>query len=166
MHFTHRITLQDEIISDEECEVDSRSDAEEESNNTAGLGDIQQQLNQQPLPFYNSTTASTIQGSLPQVPPSQHHHTQALSHVMQPQSASALNGAIHHDDLNVLSGQVPPQLPAQGLNTQISGVSVPHSLQIEDCKPIEENITEPTVDLSFNDQAPETCVQENIRETG
>ncbi|KRT80573.1 RNA binding protein, partial [Oryctes borbonicus] len=105
---------QDEIISEEDCEPESRSDVEDEINQERPtLGDMPP-INQQPVPPYYSPNAAPIQGSMPQVPPP-HHHAQPPQHVLPPQPQSApvptVNGAIHPDEMNVMPpAQVPPHV--------------------------------------------------------
>lgn len=98
-------TPQDEIISEEDCEPESRSDVEDEiSQERPTLGDMPP-INQQPVPPYYSPNAAPIQGTMPQVPPP-HHHTQPPQHVLPPQPqpvpVPTVNGAIHPDEMNVM----------------------------------------------------------------
>ena len=95
-------TLQDEIISDEECEPEARSDVEDEINQERPAMAEIQQITQQPMPFFNSNPPP-IQSNLP---PMSHHHAQPQPLVMAPQPQSnpvpTVNGAIHPDDLNIM----------------------------------------------------------------
>ncbi|XP_022907625.1 ras GTPase-activating protein-binding protein 2 [Onthophagus taurus] len=102
---------QDEIISEEDCETENRSDVEDDINQErpALVGEMPP-IAQQPIPYYTPPSAAPIQGAIPQVPP--HHHTQPPPHVMPPQPTPVptVNGAIHPDDLNNV---LPPAPVAQ-----------------------------------------------------
>lgn len=132
------------------------------------MGEIQP-LNQQTIPFYNSNSATAIQGSLTQVP--SQHHSQTISHAMPPQPTTSLNGTLHPDDLNVLSSQGPPQMatPIQNLSTQLGNINVSNShtssLQMEDHKQT-ESVIETQVDLNFNEDQPSEDNFQDNREAG
>lgn len=96
---------QDEIISDEEGEGDSRSDLEDEMTNPERppLGDMQT-FNQAPIPFYSPNTGPALPGTLPPVP---HLHAQPPPpHVVPVQPTPTLNGAVHPDDPSVMPGKI------------------------------------------------------------
>lgn len=60
-------------------------------------------VNQQPISYYNPT-AAPIQ---PNMAPVTHHHGQPptnLAHVIPPQPVAAVNGTLHPEDMNVISG--------------------------------------------------------------
>ncbi|KAK9879169.1 hypothetical protein WA026_004021 [Henosepilachna vigintioctopunctata] len=105
---------QDEIISDEDCDPESRSEPEEEVNQECPV--IQDVPQQQPvIPFFGVT--APLQPGIQPVP---NLHNQAPPHVLGPQPVAAVNGAVHPDDLNILPGQVPPHVinAAQNLAPQ------------------------------------------------
>lgn len=60
------------------------------------------QISQQPMPYYSPNAAPPMQGNLPPVP---HHQVQPPPHVLAPQPTPTLNGAVHPEDLNVISGK-------------------------------------------------------------
>lgn len=96
------IHLQDEIISDEECETETRSDVDDEINQERErptLGDMPP-ISQQPMQYYNPNTAPPIQATLPPV----HHQVQPPPHVMPPQPTPVINGSVHPEELNVIPG--------------------------------------------------------------
>ncbi|KAJ8961542.1 hypothetical protein NQ318_014794, partial [Aromia moschata] len=113
---------QDEIISDEECDVDVHSEAEEDvPPERQVLPEVQQPINQPTIPQYYNPTAAPIQPNIPQVPI--HHNQQPPPHVLNPQPVvPTVNGAVHPEDINVLPGQVPTHVPtaqSQGLGTSM-----------------------------------------------
>ncbi|KAK9694936.1 RNA recognition motif [Popillia japonica] len=146
---------QDEIISEEDCEPESRSDVEDEisqerpeiSQERPTLGDMPP-INQQPEPPYYSPNAAPIQGTMPQVPPP-HHHAQPPQHVLPPQPqpvpVPTVNGAIHPDEMNVMpqadfaAAQVSPHVtstqPAPVMGTPLSNLQ-PAMAQIPIVVPI------------------------------
>lgn len=105
MSYGIALRIQDEIISEEDCEPESRSDVEDEINQERpALGDMQP-INQPPVPPYYGPNTAPIQGTIPQVPPP-HHHGQPPQHVLPPQAqptpVPTVNGAIHPDEINVM----------------------------------------------------------------
>lgn len=100
---------QDEIISDEECENENRSDTEEELSQERPAQSIEMtQINQQPIPYPYSPNNAPLPGNIAPVP--QHHHAQPAPHVMQPpQPMPTVNGVVHPDEMTVMAPNMPPQ---------------------------------------------------------
>ncbi|EEZ98440.2 hypothetical protein TcasGA2_TC000929 [Tribolium castaneum] len=85
---------QDEIISDEECEPENRSEPEDETSQECPVLNDVQQMNQAPMNYYNPTN----------IAPVPHHQP---PHVLAPPAVPQVNGAVHPDDINVMPGPVP-----------------------------------------------------------
>ncbi|CAH0558985.1 unnamed protein product [Brassicogethes aeneus] len=153
---------QDEIISDEDCDGDVRSDPGEDINSDRPvLGDVPQ-MSPQGLPPYFPSAA--LQGNLPQVAP--HLHS-APPHVLTSQ-VPTVNGAVHPDDLSVLGGPVPqplgPPLPQPLQQTGLVQSLNPPPAQIEEPavldEPVEEPEEPPVYDEGFAaEQEPELPVE-------
>ncbi|RZB41609.1 ras GTPase-activating protein-binding protein 2, partial [Asbolus verrucosus] len=152
---------QDEIISDEECETENRSEPEDDTSQECQvLGDVQQ-ISQAPMQYYNPTTAP-MQPNLPPVP---HHQP---PHVLAPPAVPTVNGAVHPDDINVLPGPVPHVNAGQGqvLPAPITNIQPTNLVQppLNPTAPIEESQTteapvEEQQEINYNDtteQEPET----------
>lgn len=102
---------QDEIVSDDECEPEPRSEIEDDLvQDRPVLSEVSSQIAQQPIPYYNPNTAP-LQPNLAPV-----HHAQpptSLAHVLPAQPVAAINGTLHPDDMNVIAaGQLSPAVPA------------------------------------------------------
>lgn len=95
--------MQDEIISDEECEPESRSEPEDDLNqDRQALTDVPPlEISQQPIAYYNPAS-TPLQANMPPVP---HHHSQPPPHILASQAVPAVNGAVHPDELSVLPGK-------------------------------------------------------------
>ncbi|XP_044258796.1 ras GTPase-activating protein-binding protein 2 [Tribolium madens] len=91
---------QDEIISDEECEPENRSEPEDETPQECQVLNDVQQMNQAPINYYNPTN-TPMQANMAPVP----HHQQP--HVLAPPAVPQVNGAVHPDDISVIPGPVP-----------------------------------------------------------
>nr|CAI5852967.1 unnamed protein product [Callosobruchus analis] len=126
---------QDEIISDEECDADQRSDVDEDmAQDRNVIGDVQQHLSAQPtaaagIPqYYNPATGGAqMPPTIPQVPI--HHNQQPPpAHVLNPPQVATVNGAIHPDDISVIpdfvsyyEGQVPSHVPPTAQSQTLGG---------------------------------------------
>lgn len=68
------------------------------------MPDVQQPINQPTIPqYYNpSGPAAQIQATMPQV--QIHHNQQPPPHVLSTQPVATVNGALHPEDINVISG--------------------------------------------------------------
>ncbi|CAH1971383.1 unnamed protein product [Acanthoscelides obtectus] len=136
---------QDEIISDEECDADQRSDVDEDiGQDRQVINDVQQSLSTQPTaaagaggipPYYPAAGGGApMPPTMPQVP--MHHNQQppvpnaAQQHVLSspPQQVATVNGAIHPDDISVIPGQVPNHVPPTA-QSQTMGGAVPSAMQ-------------------------------------
>ncbi|KAF5276851.1 hypothetical protein FQA39_LY06402 [Lamprigera yunnana] len=109
---------QDEIVSDDEGEQESRSETEDDLVQERPILTEVSQIPQQPIPYFNPN-ATPMQPNPPLVT---HHHTQQptnLTHILPAQPViAAVNGTLHPDDLNVIQGgQLPQHIPpVQGQN--------------------------------------------------
>ncbi|XP_063912441.1 ras GTPase-activating protein-binding protein 2 isoform X2 [Zophobas morio] len=150
---------QDEIISDEECEPENRSEPEDDaSQDCHTLGD-HQPITPAPIPYYNPNT-TPMQPNMPPVP---HHQP---PHVMPPPAVPTVNGAVHPDDIAVIPGPVPhvnagqgQVMPAPITNIQPANLVQPlnPTAPIEETQPAEAPIEEHQ-EVSYNDsteQEPE-----------
>ncbi|XP_018323328.1 ras GTPase-activating protein-binding protein 1 [Agrilus planipennis] len=111
---------QDEIVSDDECEPENRSENEDDLNQDrqVGMGDVAQ-ISPQPIPTYYSPN-TPLQSNIPPVP---QHHAQPPPVISPQPPIPAVNGVVHPDDLPVISGQVPqPHIPSSG---QTQGLGTP-----------------------------------------
>ncbi|KAF2897631.1 hypothetical protein ILUMI_08543 [Ignelater luminosus] len=146
---------QDEIVSDDECEPESRSEIEDELVQERPVLTEVSQIAQQPIPYYNPNSA-TLQPNLTPVPP---HHGQpatTLAHVLPAQPVATINGSLHPDELNAISaGQLSPAVPSvqgQSLGAPIanlqSGITSANPLTTsEENRPVTE---EPTLDTALD----------------
>ncbi|KAK4881810.1 hypothetical protein RN001_005129 [Aquatica leii] len=103
---------QDEIVSDDECEPESRSENEDDLVQERPIMSEVSQIPQQPMSYFNPN-ATPLQ---PTLPPVTHHHAQQptnLTHVLPTQPVmAAVNGTLHPDDINAIQGgQLPQHVP-------------------------------------------------------
>lgn len=148
---------QDEIISDEECETENRSEPEEDvSQECQVMGDVQP-LSQPPMQYYNPNTTA-MQPNIPQ--PSVVHHHPPQSHVLAPQVVPTVtNGAVHPEDINVLAGGAVPPHVGQGqvlgnLQPQSGGMVQPPMnppAVIEEAPQVFEPEIEEDIDINCDD---------------
>lgn len=88
------------IVSDDECENECRSEPEEDMVQEHQVIEEMPQLSQQPIPYYNPNQPLPTAMS--------HHHGQVATtvpHVLPPQPIATVNGNVHADDINALSGK-------------------------------------------------------------
>lgn len=147
---------QDEIVSDDECEPESRSENEDDLVQERPIMNEVSQIAQPPMSYFNPNTAP-IQ---PNMPPVSHHHAQQptnITHVMPTQPViAAVNGSLHPDDINALQGgQLPHVPPVQGQNVGSPLVNMQPALPPSSpLLPPEENpqsvIEEPAVEVPLD----------------
>ncbi|CAH1127119.1 unnamed protein product [Ceutorhynchus assimilis] len=163
---------QDEIITDEECDGDIRSEVEEECLDRPTLVEPQPPLGQPiapapGLPFYGGAVAPagatlpplTAQPVAPHILP-----PQPQPQITQPpQPTATLNG--HPDELAMLQGHL-PQSVQQPLGAPMSNLQhqPPIVSPIEEPQEIEEPIEEPIVDNEYTDIADNEIEQELLQE--
>ncbi|KAL3279493.1 hypothetical protein HHI36_017003 [Cryptolaemus montrouzieri] len=156
---------QDEIISDEECDPESRSEPEEEINQECPV--IPEVPQQQPvMPFFNAN-AAPLQPAIQPVP---HLHNQPPPHVLGPQTVPAVNGAVHPDDINMLPGQPhvitagqnlpPPPLPSMQPNLIPNSPPINMEDNLSSNEQNEEN--PPTYDTLENEQEQQDYSTEQV----
>ncbi|XP_066248720.1 ras GTPase-activating protein-binding protein 1 isoform X1 [Euwallacea similis] len=171
---------QDEIITDEDCDGDIRSEVEDDSLERAVLVEPQQPLGQPiapapGLPYYGNAVPPTGNAlpSLGTQPPTAAPHQG--SHILPPAqvpisqappAAVALNG--HPDDLGLLQGHISqsvqqplvaplPNLPNQGLGNQ-----PPVATPVDELQESEELVEETIIDGGGYGDVAETELEQEI----
>ncbi|KAF5276201.1 hypothetical protein FQR65_LT04006 [Abscondita terminalis] len=139
---------QDEIVSDDECEPESRSENEDDLVQERPIMSDVSQIPQQPMSYFNPN-ATPLQ---PNLPPVTHHHAQQptnLTHVLPTQPVMAtVNGTLHPDDINAIQGSQLPQHvpPVQGQNIGAPMGNMPAGLPPSSPLAPPEEIPPPTVE--------------------
>jgi len=145
---------QDEIISDEECEAENRSEPEDEVSQECPVLDVQP-MTQTPIQYYNPNS-TTLPSNIAPV----HHQP---PHVLTSQTVPTVNGAVHPEDIAVLPGPVTSHInPGQGqvLPNPVSNLPSPLVQPVLNATvPVEE--TSPSVNTSNE----ETCEINNYNST-
>lgn len=148
---------QDEIISDEECENESRSEpGDENTQECPVLGDAQQ-INQPPLAYY----APNSPPMAPALAPVTHHQP---PHVLSPQPVpTVVNGAAHPDELNAIPPGVShvTAIPPQVMSPPMANIPPPMVQPLPAVIPVEEQpqiVDEMMIPLE--DQQPEIVYNE------
>lgn len=124
---------QDEIISDEECENETRSETgDENAQECPVLGDVQQ-ISQPPLAYY----APNSPPMPPALAPVAHHQQ---GHVLSGQPVPTVNGAAHPDELNAIPpgvSHVAP-IPPQVMSPPMANIAPPMVQPLPAVIPVEE----------------------------
>ncbi|XP_044761413.1 ras GTPase-activating protein-binding protein 2 isoform X2 [Coccinella septempunctata] len=112
---------QDEIISDEECEAETCSEPEEEANQECPvISEVPQQQPPQVIPFFNAN--APLQPGMQPVP---HIPAQPPQHVMPPQPVAQVNGALHPEEINIISAQAQIPSPVMSAPQNIPPAQIP-----------------------------------------